>query len=203
MRGLESLLGAAGLLCIAWWVVSLASAAIYQGEAAHLLESWRPEARPVPTRAPPPRGTGGAAALTHASGIVGRIVIPSARISAIIGEGADARTLGRAVGHLPGTALPGETGRVVLAGHRDTFFRGLGRLRPGDAIRLSTPDGRFDYAVETMQILSPRAMDEVLAERSPGLTLITCYPFHFLGPAPMRFVVRASALGPSVAARAE
>jgi sortase A len=81
---------------------------------------------------------------------------------------------------------------VVLAGHRDTFFRGLERLRPGDAVRLVTPDGSFRYTVDTIQIVSSRGADRMLDEGGMGLTLVTCYPFEFIGAAPMRFVVRAS-----------
>jgi LPXTG-site transpeptidase (sortase) family protein len=92
-----------------------------------------------------------------ANTLIGRIKIPRLDIAAIIREGAEARTLQRAVGHIPGTALPGESGNVGLAGHRDTFFRRLSRVKTGDTIVLSTADGIYRYEVRSTSIVSPRA----------------------------------------------
>ena len=122
----------------------------------------------------------------------GRLEIPSINLSQIFVEGADASTLRRAVGHIPGTASPGGAGNVVLAAHRDTFFRRLGNIRDGDVIRLITVKGSYEYVVESSLIVDP---DERIALRDldrPTLTLVTCYPFHYVGSAPKRFVVHAS-----------
>ena len=106
--------------------------------------------------------------------------------------GSDARTLQLAVGHIPGTALPGEAGNVGLAGHRDTFFRRLQNIRPDDEIRLTTPDGFFTYRVRRTVIVQPRDVWVLDPTDEPTLTLVTCYPFSYVGSAPQRFIVRAS-----------
>ena len=121
----------------------------------------------------------------------GRIEFPRLRTSAIVVEGSDARSLLIAVGHLPGTALPGENGNIVVAGHRDTFFRPLRHIRSGDEIRLVTPQGQFVYRVAWSTIVPPERTDLLAPTSTPALTLVTCYPFNWIGTAPLRFVVRA------------
>ena len=107
-------------------------------------------------------------------------------------EGISARTLRLAVGHLPGTPLPGEPGNVGLSAHRDTFFRALRNIHRGDVITLSTPAGDLHgYLVESISVVSPGNTEILDASRGPGLNLITCYPFNYVGPAPKRFVVHA------------
>jgi sortase A len=122
---------------------------------------------------------------------VGRIEIPSVHISVTVAEGTSPRVLRLAVGHMPGTALPGDTGNVVLAAHRDAFFRRLGELKSGDVIRLAVPGRQYVYSVRFADIVGPN--ETWVLEPSPGqsLTLVTCYPFYFVGPAPKRFVIRA------------
>ncbi len=128
-------------------------------------------------------------------GFVARLEIPRLRLSAIVREGAGPRTLRLAVGHVPGTALPGETGNVCLAAHRDGFFRGLGTLRAGDAVRLTTRGGRYDYRVDAARVVGPADVAVLSPTRRPTLTLVTCYPFAWIGPAPRRYVVTARASG--------
>ena len=127
-----------------------------------------------------------------ASGLVGRIELPRLGIHAIITEGTSERGLLSAVGHVEHTRFPGEPGNVGLAGHRDTYFRNLERVAPGDEIRIHTPDGTFQYAVDSVLIVKPDRVDLLADTDYPALTLVTCYPFHWIGPAPKRFVVRAS-----------
>ena len=126
-----------------------------------------------------------------AKGAIGRIEIPRLKISGMIAEGTDNRTLKRAVGHVPKTSQPGEAGNVGLAAHRDGFFRGLGGVRKDDVIRIVTVRGTYSYRVEWMVVVDPHRVDvlDPTAERS--LTLITCYPFNWIGHAPKRFIVRA------------
>lgn len=126
---------------------------------------------------------------------IGRLEIPAVGISTIVAWGTDAVTLRRAVGHIDGTALPGEPGNVGLAGHRDTVFRGLRELRPADRIRLVTANGSFEYAVESLRTVEPDRSDVLDPSPHPTLTLVTCYPFDFIGPAPLRFIVRAREVG--------
>ncbi len=126
-----------------------------------------------------------------ASEVIGRLTIPAAEIDAIVAEGVDDPTLNRAIGHIPNTALPGESGNVALAGHRDTFFRGLAKLKLADPIQLVTADGTYDYRVEDLRIVEPTEVGVLDPGSSPTLTLVTCYPFHYIGAAPQRYIVRA------------
>jgi sortase A len=123
--------------------------------------------------------------------VIGRIEIPRLGVAAVIAEGVDARTLRRAVGHLPGTVLPGQTGNAGLAGHRDTYFRALREIRENDSIRIVTPVDRFEYRVDFTAVVSPTRADLLSPTDDASLTLITCHPFYYVGPAPERFVVRA------------
>ena len=126
---------------------------------------------------------------------LGRIEIRTIGLSAMIMEGIDPRTLRRAVGHIPGTPLPGQAGNVALAGHRDTFFRALQNIREGDEITLQVLSGLYRYRVDSITVVDPG--DRRVLNNSDGeiLTLVTCYPFSYLGPAPKRFIVRAHRLG--------
>jgi sortase A len=129
------------------------------------------------------------------SAIIGRLEIPRLRLRVMVREGADERTLHRAVGHIPGTALPGRKGNIALAGHRDTFFRELRNIKENDAIDLQTENGTYRYTVESTEIVGPRDVGVLAAAGSPTLTLVTCYPFYYVGSAPKRFVVRATQVG--------
>jgi sortase A len=122
---------------------------------------------------------------------IGEIDIPSVGIAVMVVQGDSAAILQRAVGHLADTALPGERGNVVLAGHRDTFFRPLKRVRVGDAITLKTRRGDFDYVVESTIVVAPTDLEVLEPRGGRTLTLITCFPFSYIGPAPSRFIVRA------------
>lgn len=123
--------------------------------------------------------------------VTGRLEIPSVHISVMVAEGASPQVLRLAVGHVPGTALPGESGNVVLAAHRDTFFRRLGELKSGDVIRLALPGRQYVYSVRFADIVGPNETWVLEPSPSQSLTLVTCYPFYFVGPAPKRFVIRA------------
>ena len=127
------------------------------------------------------------------AGVIGRLDIPGLHLSAMVREGADAGTLHRAVGHIPGTALPGMEGNVGLAGHRDTFFRPLRNIQVNDPIELETERATYRYVVESTRVVGPRDV-RVLASSAGGetLTLVTCYPFYYVGSAPKRFIVRAA-----------
>jgi sortase A len=125
---------------------------------------------------------------------IGRMEIARLDVSVVVRAGSDARTLQLAVGHIPGTALPGETGNVGLAGHRDTFFRRLKDIRPDDEIRMATPHGTFIYRVERTLIVQPNDVWVLDPTDASVLTLVTCYPFSYVGSAPQRFIVRASLL---------
>ena len=133
-------------------------------------------------------------------GLIGRIEIPRLLFSAVVAEGIDRATLRHAVGHIPGTALPGEPGNVGLAGHRDTFFRALKDLRTGDEIQFSTPGGDFKYVVESLIIVEPDNVGVLAPSSENVLTLVTCYPFFYIGAAPKRWIVRARQVSPQTRA---
>jgi len=136
--------------------------------------------------------------------LVGRIEIPRLGFKAIVLEGSDSSTLRVAVGHIPETAQPGEKGNFVVGGHRDTFFRPLKGIENGDQIEMVTPNGTYKYAVEWTQVVYPSETGVLKPTREPSLTLVTCYPFHFIGSAPQRFIVRARQIetGPVTAVEA-
>ncbi len=125
---------------------------------------------------------------------LGRIEISTIGLSAMILEGIDERTLRRAVGHIPGTPLPGQPGNVALAGHRDTFFRSLQNIRVDDEIMLETLSAVYRYRVDSTEVVDPGETRVLDNSDDEILTLVTCYPFSFVGPAPKRFVVRAHKL---------
>ncbi len=129
--------------------------------------------------------------------VIGEIQAPRLGLKAIVVQGDSPKILQRAVGHIPETALPGEMGNVVLAGHRDTFFRPLREVRPGDVITLKTPDGDFQYRVESTAVVPPSDVQALEASSERTLTLITCFPFHYVGSAPNRYIVRAREVGTS------
>lgn len=137
----------------------------------------------------------GAAAVTT-EGLIGRIEIPRLLLSAVVIEGNDETAFRRAVGHIPGTALPGQPGNVGLAGHRDTFFRSLKELRVKDEVQLSTLRGDFKYEIESLMVVEPDNVAVLAPSGANELTLVTCYPFSYIGTAPKRFVARARQVSP-------
>jgi sortase A len=124
--------------------------------------------------------------------------IPRLRLSAVVVEGVGPAALRRAVGHIPGTALPGGDGNVGIAGHRDTFFRPLKDLRVNDEIRFSTLRGNFKYEVESLTVVEPDNVGVLAPSHENVLTMVTCYPFSYIGAAPKRFIVRARQVWPRV-----
>jgi sortase A len=127
--------------------------------------------------------------------VIGRLEIPRLQLAVMVREGADEGTLSRAVGHIPGTALPGNIGNVGLAGHRDTFFRALRNIRADDTIELQTTAGTYRYLVKSTKIVTPRDVSVLEASGGETLTLVTCYPFYYVGSAPKRFIVHATQVG--------
>lgn len=123
---------------------------------------------------------------------VARLRIPRIGLDAVVLEGISEKTLAVAPGHYPGMALPGEGGHVVLSAHRDSFFRELGRLEQGDAIELARTDGHtVPYRVARSYIVHKSNRTVIVPRGEEVLTLITCYPFAYVGAAPYRFVVEA------------
>jgi sortase A len=187
VRGIERGLVVLGATCLLWVGSTSVSAILYQLEHSvsperldHALDSSGavPEAGGVETPLEP-------------SASIGRLEIPRIGLSVVVAEGDNEKTLKVAVGHLPDTSLPWQEGNTALAGHRDTFFRPLRRIQAGDEIRLVTPRGTFRYRVTRHRVVEPDELWVLDSSPTAALTLITCYPFDYIGPAPRRFIVHA------------
>jgi sortase A len=122
--------------------------------------------------------------------VIGFLGIPRVGVSSVVVEGDDADPLRIAVGHLPDTPLPWESGNSALAGHRDTFFRRLEELEMGNEIHFATTYGRLSFRVRDLMVVDPDAVWVLSPSAGADLRLITCYPFHHVGPAPRRFIVQ-------------
>ena len=172
--GLFALAAATLGYCAYTWVSTRA----FQARAVREIEELSRTHRAAPASAPE-------------GAVLGEIQVPRVGLVAVILEGTTASTLQRAVGHIPGTALPGQAGNVGLAGHRDTFFRPLRRILRGDEALVTTPGRSSVYRVEETRILNPDNVEVLRPTGTDTLTLITCYPFYFVGSSPKRFLVRA------------
>lgn len=138
-------------------------------------------------------------AATHSSSPppLGVLRIASVHLEAPVLEGTDDFTLNRAVGHIEGTAEPGQGGNVGIAGHRDGFFRVLKDVHRGDAIQLITTKQDISYVVDELLTVDPQDVSVLQPRSKASLTLVTCYPFYFVGSAPLRFIVHASIAHPA------
>lgn len=124
--------------------------------------------------------------------IVGRLSIPRLHVRAMIRQGVTSPILRVALGHIPGTAFPGQPGNIGIAGHRDTLFRALRNIAANDEITFETPQATYTYRVKSTQIVNPEDVAVLNPGRGPELTLVTCYPFEYIGAAPRRFIVKAT-----------
>ena len=210
LRWIERALIAIGLLCVGIWAWSWIDANVYQYRESRLLEEAA-SARATASKASETDslGTFREASMPpeekkeekpgEAGSLVGRIEIPRIDVSAIVLEGVDKKTLRRGVGRIPETALPGEGGNVGLAAHRDSFFRGLKDIRKNDIITLKTLDDTYYYRVDWTEIVLPEDTHVLADSGAPELTLVTCYPFYYVGSAPKRFIVRAQRIDEAAA----
>ena len=172
-----------GLLALSYVGFALLDARLYQAEQARRFERALKETNLARAESP-------AIAVSEGSPL-GRIEISAVGLTAMVLEGTDEGTLRRAVGHIRGTPLPGQQGNVALAGHRDTFFRGLRKIRANDEITLTTLSGSYRYRVDSTKVVKPEETEVLEDDGDDILTLVTCYPFNFVGLAPSRFIVRA------------
>ncbi len=186
-----------GLACLLFYATVSIQAAIYQRHARAEIDrmiSGRSAAL-SPTalgRTPKPN----VVRRLEVGELIGRVDIPRLNLSAAVAEGDDDATLGKAVGHLPDTPLPWfRRGNVGLAAHRDGLFRALKDIRVGDEVKVVTPRGEYSYRVSKTHIVDPDDVWVLAPTQTPSVTLITCYPFSFVGHAPQRFIVRAELVG--------
>ena len=122
---------------------------------------------------------------------LGRMDIPRLGLSVAIFQGTKSKTLRIGAGHIEGTAIPGEAGNSGIAAHRDTFFRPLENIRTNDEIQIETARGFSHYQVDSIKIVAPDDIEVLAPTTESGVTLVTCYPFYFVGAAPKRFIVHA------------
>jgi len=189
LRRLQVGLFVCGALALGYAAFVLVEAHIYQKNAVMHFEERA--AAPAPTR--PLRGN----PQPVADGMpLARFEIPRLGLDEVVIEGDNDRDLRLGIGHIPGTALPGGDGNVGIAGHRDTFFRPLRNIRAGDLIMLTTEETTYHYRVEDTEVVAPERSDVLNPTAEPHLTLVTCFPFYYVGSAPRRFIVRAREIAP-------
>jgi sortase A len=195
MKRLANVFALAGLLASVYCCVYLVKARLYQAHAAQRfarerLNERRPTDKPSPfksaTTAQRPYPSSGSAVAVLAISRVG--------LSTIVFEGTDERELKLGPGHMRGTSLPGGGGNVGVAGHRDTFFRPLRLIRKDDTIQVVTHEQEYHYKVVSTEVVNPDDVRVLYPTPHEMLTLVTCYPFAFVGRAPKRFIVRADCL---------
>ncbi len=189
----QRLLFAAAILLLGYFGFVIVDARVFQQRETRVLQRLlenHDKASADSLGFSPTTSTPGPPALTP-SGLIGRIEIPRLGLSAVVVEGDKPATLRRAVGHVPGTPLPGQTGNVAFTGHRDTFFRPLRKIRSNDLIVVTTLQGQYRYRVLSTRVVSVHDVAVLDSSENEILTLVTCYPFYFVGPAPDRFIVRA------------
>ena len=169
-----------GGLALGYSAFVLGRAYFYQRTAER--EMGREQA--VPRILAPPRPIADGMPLAH-------FEIPRLKMNTIVIEGDTDEDLKLGAGHIPGTALPGAIGNVGIAGHRDTVFRPLRNIRPGDLITLTSTGTAYQYRVESTEIVAPQRSDLLNPTQDHRLTLVTCFPFYYVGSAPKRFIVHA------------
>jgi len=174
---------AAGFILLGYVALVLVQAKLYESDAKQYVTGPAPSSQPRPTPQPEP-------ALMEGD-ILGYMEIPRLGVSAAVLQGTASRTLRLGVGHMQGTAIPGAPGNSVIAGHRDTFFRALKDIHDGDEIELKTANISTRYLVDWVKVVAPEDISVLDSAGGSELTLVTCYPFYFIGAAPNRFVVRA------------
>jgi sortase A len=158
-----------------------------QTKSSGVAEDDSPDENIIPESAASAGRPGG----PRAGSVIGRLEIPRLGMSYIVLEGTDGRTLDRSIGHIRSTALPGEAGNIGIAGHRNTHFKKLEWIRRDDEILLTAPNGIYRYRVEWVRLFDPASLYVLDPSHGPAITLVTCFPFEYVGSAPLRFVIRA------------
>lgn len=172
-----------GTIALGYVGLTVLDARLYQASAKRVLDSQIEGVHQRPTTQPE-------AALEKGE-VLGRMDIPRLGLSVVVLQGTSSHSLRLGAGHIEGTPLPGEAGNIGIAGHRDTFFRPLKDIHQDDEIQLQTAAGLLRYEVDWAKVVAPDDMSVLAPSAESALTLVTCYPFYFVGPSPNRFVVHA------------
>jgi sortase A len=187
LKWTQRTLFSAAALTFLYCAVTIADAWIFQRREHRRLEQMSVHATAATNLAAPSQTLA-----VSSEGLIGIIEISRLGISVIVVEGDDENTLRRAAGHIPNTGLPGRPGNVGIAAHRDTFFRPLRHVKRNDVVIFKTPAGEYRYRVVSVKIVKPAEVWVLNPDDGNQiLTLVTCYPFYFVGSAPDRFIVRA------------
>lgn len=190
-RLVQYALATAGVVALTFCLVSVLESELYESTEARDFDK---ELRIGEGNKGMPFGRIAPALVPRDGEVVGKLEIPRLNISVMVVEGADNGDLKHAVGHITGTVLPGEAGNVGIAGHRDSFFRPLRLVQLNDEIELRTLGGAYRYRVVSTSVVQPEDVRVLDSTGRDTLTLVTCYPFYYVGPAPERFIVRAERL---------
>ncbi|MEO8594268.1 MAG: class D sortase [Candidatus Solibacter sp.] len=192
LRVAQWVLASVGVLALGYWAAIFVSARLFQtreahdfarelqAEVNHDTTASRSAAVKESDEQPPREGA-----------VIAELGVPRLGLSTMVVEGVGDSDLKLAAGHIPGTALPGKSGNIGIAGHRDTFFRPLRFIRKDDMIALTTLRGTSRFRVVSTKIVGPDDVRVLYPTGRDVLTLVTCYPFDFVGSAPRRFIVRA------------
>ncbi len=185
-------LAVVGIVALGFWGFVFLNAKLYQARATRIFEERLQTKQLEQERNSTVRSS---TVFKHENPVEGsavaRLAIPRLGLTSIVVEGVGEQELSLAPGHIPGTALPGEAGNVAIAGHRDTFFRPLRFIRLNDTINVTTDRGEDQYRVVSTNIVAAGDIQVLYPTGRDTLTLVTCYPFVYVGPAPSRFIVRA------------
>jgi sortase A len=195
MKNLSKILAVVGLLALGYSAVMFVKAHLYQArETKRFTEKARIETNSAGTNSPSATAQQGKPTSPASGEVFGKLTIPRLGLSLIVLEGAGKGELMRGPGHIPGTSLPGDGGNVGIAGHRDTFFRPLRFIRAGDEINLISDAEEYRYHVVSTEVVEPGDVRVLYPTGQETLTLVTCYPFNFLGAAPKRFIIQATSV---------
>jgi sortase A len=208
VRWTRRLLFLIGILALAYVGFTLLDARLFQASAERSLEN-QIEQNKVTAGAPLLAVCASGGCLQQGKpavkkgDVLGLMDIPRLGLSVAVLQGTSSRTLRLGAGHIESTPLPGEPGNSAIAGHRDTFFRNLKDIRPNDEIQLQTATTLFTYQVDWVKVVDPEDLSVLAPSTDSALTLVTCYPFYLVGPAPRRFVVHARQNEPKQMSRSE
>jgi len=197
LQWIERGLLTAGVVLGAWCAAVLVEARFHQAVPVAPLEVTQ-------TAIPVLPGDGGsnaarpvAPSAPAAGSVIARLEAPSVQMSTTVLEGSDDATLSRGAGHIEDTPFPGQPGNIGIAGHRDTVFRPLRRIKVGDPLEITTADRTYRYRISKTLIVGPDDVYVLDPTDHPTVTLVTCYPFDFIGHAPKRFIVQAELTNPA------
>ncbi|MDX1631066.1 MAG: class D sortase [Thermoanaerobaculia bacterium] len=197
LGAVEKILWIVAVILLGFVAWSWTDAFLFQQRSREALASGTIDSRETPRPETDGQRTDGqpaSPALPAPGTPIGRLIVPRLDLDVVVAEGVSEGTLRRAVGRIPSSAVPGEGDNLAIAGHRDSFFRPLESIRPGDLVIFENTNQEQAYRVQWTRVVDPTEMEHVGPAGYRALTLVTCYPFRYIGNAPQRFIVRARAV---------